>query len=69
MSAEQPTEEVVSKFVKDIEEYPLHWAMHFYRAVAILSLGCDSFWNNLYDKLTKRLHLNPQDVRQILAAE
>jgi hypothetical protein len=64
MSAEQPTEEVVSKFVKDIEEYPLHFVLHFYRAVAIL--GLDSrWWWQLYLRLAKRLHLNPQNGLEV----
>lgn len=70
MSSEQPSEDVVDKFVKDIEEYPLHWVMHFYRATAIIScyenIDHFGFWMNLYERIAKRLHLLRQTPEQVL---
>lgn len=68
MSSERPTEEIVDKFVKDIEEYPLHWVMHFYRATAIVAIYNNEqpmFWQDLYVRLAKRLHLRPLESVQI----
>src|SRR6266581_2244475 len=60
MDQKEPTVKTMNKFVRDIEEYPLHWVMHFYRAVAIISNrgthGQEGFfWIMLYQSLAKRL--------------
>lgn len=66
MDFHEPERDVVRKFVQDIEEYPLHWVMHFYRACAILSREPDGdFWQDLYFRLAARLHLNPQTPEQV----
>lgn len=65
MKSRPPTKKQLNRFVKDVEELPLHYVMHTYRAFAIAGLR-SKFWETLYQRLAKRLHLNPQTREQIL---
>lgn len=59
------TQEVLDKFVHQLDHYPLHWVTHFYLAVEVVAYHYPDkkirdFWFNIYAIIVFALHLNPE---------
>jgi hypothetical protein len=63
-------EEELTKFVSNLDHYPMHWLMHFTHAVEIVGFKhpvpeIQIFWFRLYIEICKALHLNPETEDQL----
>lgn len=61
--------DTTTKFVKDIEKYPMHWVMHFLQAIQLLSYyhpneNVRSSWGRLYIGIVRKMALYPETKEQ-----
>jgi hypothetical protein len=59
------TTEYVDHFFKSIDQYPLHWYLHFIHAAEIVGYfhpdkKIAKFWLDFYYRACSNLHLNPE---------
>ena len=60
----------ITKFVSNLDHYPMHWLLHFLHAIEIVYYKCPlneykMFWMDLYLEICKAMHLNPETEKQL----
>lgn len=58
-------DEFVSKFVENIDHYPVHWVLHFTHAAEIIGYKCPypqvrEWWHDFYLRMVDAMHLQPE---------
>lgn len=66
-----PEEEEVEDFAHDLDDYPMHWLVHFMHAAEIIGFKhpddkTREWWMNLYEEMVSEgFHLNPEIEEQL----
>lgn len=66
-----PGDGEIKDFAHDLDDYPMHWVIHFLHAVEIIGYKhpeeeVKMWWNYLYEQMVKEgLHLNPETEREL----
>jgi len=62
--------EELTKFISNLDHYPMHWLLHFTHAVEIAGYkhpdpAIRDFWYTLYLEICNVLHMNPETEKQL----
>lgn len=66
-----PKDDEVDKFAHRLDDYPMHWLVHFMHAVEIVGFKHPDrevrlWWNELYEEMVHEgFHLNPETKEQL----
>lgn len=64
------SEDDVQSFVGDLDQYPMHWLMHFTHAAEVIAYkhpdaGMRGKWLGLYYRIVAGLHLRPETEEEM----
>lgn len=63
-----PDEGEINEFAHDLDDYPMHWLVHFIHAVEIVGYkhpesSTREFWRNLYETICREaFHMTPESA-------